>query len=107
VPLSKADVAKALVVIKRFSGYLEVDEIAVESWHALLEPVIDDADVLREAILTTFREGPQEGESRELPARIIAAARETSGTVLEPTSPYRNITAELAAKALESGANPA
>ena len=105
MPLSKADVAKALVVIKRFSGYLEVDEIAVESWHALLEPVISDADVLREAILTTFREGPQEGASRELPARIIAAARDISG--VEPASPYRNITAELAAQALESGATPA
>jgi pyoverdine/dityrosine biosynthesis protein Dit1 len=92
VPLSKADVAAALVVMKRFASYLEVDKIAVESWHALLEPVVPDAGVLREAIMAVFRE---ESDSRDLSARIVAAARDLTGW--EPPSPYENITARVVA----------
>lgn len=75
--------------MKRFWPYLEVDRIAVESWHAALAPEIPDAATLGEAVLRVFRGG----NSRDLGARIVEEAHEILG--VEAPSPYRNVTAEL------------
>lgn len=61
------------------------------------------ADVPLEQALTAVTEHYRMSRDAIMPADIL----ERVGVVDEPASPYRNITAELAAKALEAGDTPA
>lgn len=74
VALSKLEVGECLIVMQRFDRFIDVDQIAVNSWHALLEDEIESVDVLRQSILDVFRSET----SRVTPAHIIARAREIS-----------------------------
>jgi hypothetical protein len=72
--LSKGDVAAAVLVMKRFWPYIEADDIAVGAWHALFSRDIDDADILREAVLNACASGAE--QEREVGHRILREAAE-------------------------------
>ncbi len=80
--LSRADVAKTVVVMKRFWPYIEADDVAVGAWLDLFNREGLDADTLRDAVMNAVAAGAS--DEREVGARILQEARALRGVVDDP-----------------------